>query len=180
MHSNLFKTIARRIRVTSDLKYDGSVTLKGVVGGKPYPVFWLDTFDGSKSHVIEDSLIDRPEIKHDKIVDFCEAYYKENSKYMYAPFMINKYGALTFGIMPPLYEGHLANLQSWYERECQRQDQVQQAVRGEAAPTTLTDPAEVAAPKDQLEDFVRKVTERSGTYPRTAGEQSEGGATTPW
>lgn len=157
MHSNLFKVIAREIGVTSDFRYDGTISLKGVNGGKAYPIFWLDTFDIKRASVIEDSLTRDMIVMHDRVFDFCEAFYSENSRYLYHPFMCRSNGDVTFGVMPDSYRLHLSQLQTWYRQECQRQEQVQGAVHGDSAPKDAEDPEERAEPLEQLEEFAQNI-----------------------
>jgi hypothetical protein len=52
------------------IKYDGRHELKGVFSGKPYPVFWIDSYDNPP---VEDSFLqDRKVCEHKNIIKFCE------------------------------------------------------------------------------------------------------------
>ena len=70
-----------------NLRYDGQVFLKGVLGGTSYPLFWLDLANKDSSSVLEDKLTKEAPCNRDDVQAFCEAFYEQHSELIFPPFV---------------------------------------------------------------------------------------------
>ncbi len=74
------------------LMFDGSAPMKGVMGGRHYPVFWIDLSSQQSMARREDALI-ASDLGHadglddKKVENYCEAFYKELGSYAFMPFI---------------------------------------------------------------------------------------------
>ncbi|MBF0584873.1 MAG: hypothetical protein HQL80_11660 [Magnetococcales bacterium] len=59
------------------LRYMGRKSLKGVLNGRPYPVFWLDVAGRDPVEAAEDAISSREEITSDQCLKLFEAFVKE-------------------------------------------------------------------------------------------------------
>lgn len=71
------------------LYYAGSESLKGVLGGAPYPLFWInserkDSLDSLKSDLNREFMIGQG---WDDIYLFCREFYKDRQDYAFPPFV---------------------------------------------------------------------------------------------
>lgn len=87
------------------LGYLGTTTLKGVVGGKEYPLFALDIsrFESLDRHI---SLME-PEIlpvHWHKLREFCNKYYQERSDFLFRPFILSEFLDMYFRYNSGNYE----------------------------------------------------------------------------
>lgn len=70
------------------LRFLGSKILKGVLSGKPYPIFWIDTqYDEKLLQAYDDLLSEQPRLGREKVKVFCRAFFAENSSQIYKPFI---------------------------------------------------------------------------------------------
>lgn len=76
---------------TFRMMFDRSTPMKGVMGGRSYPIFWIDL---SKRHSMsrrEDDLLHldgEPDgITPKKVRDYCDAFYDELGSYAFKPFI---------------------------------------------------------------------------------------------
>jgi len=67
--------------------YDGRRELKGVIGGKPYPVFWIDMLADDPVLKIEDKFSGISKPTADQVFDFCDKFIFENHKQILRPFI---------------------------------------------------------------------------------------------
>lgn len=74
-----------------DLKfgYDGQVALKGVLGGTPYPAFWIDTHDQDELSKAEQLLLKPPTVTSIDVHNFCKKFFRRHSRYVLSPFIAN-------------------------------------------------------------------------------------------
>jgi hypothetical protein len=70
-----------------NFRYDGRVSLKGVFGGIPYPIFWLDMQSDNSLNMTEDDLRGEKAIDSDRVKAFCEAFISENPKFLFRPYI---------------------------------------------------------------------------------------------
>lgn len=89
--------------------YEGKTELKGVLGGKPYPVFWIDTMAGHKFAETEDRLMGKSAAHADNIKGFCLEFYKDNSTLMFLPFIFRE-DESQYGEFPENYIDALEHL----------------------------------------------------------------------
>lgn len=93
--------------------YDGARPLKGVLGGRSYPIFWI--FVGSpnayKLQQAEDDLGGPAKsVVPSVAATFCQRFYSENSNYLISPFICKSDGSTVWGDKPPDYEKAIARL----------------------------------------------------------------------
>eukprot|EP01037_Dinobryon_pediforme_P020093 gene20093-20633_t len=75
-----------------DFFYDGSVSLKGVLGGLNYPIFWLDMSIEKSLARREDKLKAQTVCAGEDVKEYCEAFYQEHSDFTFRPFILNDLG----------------------------------------------------------------------------------------
>jgi hypothetical protein len=102
--------------------YDGRVDFKGVLGGKPYPVFWIDLHSEDKETAIEDNLTQPPKpLGSNEIELFCESFFSQHESVMLKPFIYND-AAGQYGDLPENYVEHLLRLSGVWQEEKRRYD----------------------------------------------------------
>lgn len=92
-----------------DLHYDGSTSLKGVIGGSNYPVFWIDMSDDASLARKEDKLINIRDCEKEDVKEYCEEFYNVYSEYTFRPFIENDVGR-TMSKKPSWYDDYHAAL----------------------------------------------------------------------
>lgn len=108
---------ARKIIEIPRIFYAGKSDLKGVLGGKPYPIFWIDTMVGQKFAESEDKLLGLVQCHVDNIKEFCLEFYKDNSTLMFLPFIF-KEDERQYGEFPENYIEALEHLcQKWKDEK---------------------------------------------------------------
>jgi hypothetical protein len=96
--------------------YQGKIELKGVLSGKPYPIFWIDTMAGHKFAETEDRLMGNTPAHADNIKFFCLEFYKDNSTLMFLPFIFRE-DESQYGEFPENYIEALEHLCSKWNDE---------------------------------------------------------------
>jgi hypothetical protein len=86
-----------------DLNYEGSHPLKGVMGGAPYPVFWINMSGSHSLAVKEDRLRSQSVANREDVKEYCDAFYEEYSSFTFRPFIKGDVGQ-TMAKMPPWYD----------------------------------------------------------------------------
>jgi hypothetical protein len=100
--------------------YDGRKPLKGVLNGKPYPVFWIDVTKDEPLAQAEDKLLNHIKYCSEKeIMEFCENFFVEHRGSMLKPFLINEPDE-QYGIIPENYFEFLEYLQDRWQSEKER------------------------------------------------------------
>ena len=80
------------------IRFERSVRLEGVMGGVPYPIFWIDMGEEGSTDRLEDELLSHG--KSFKTTDardalkFCEAFYAERRNYVDRPFIYEEFSFL--------------------------------------------------------------------------------------
>jgi hypothetical protein len=92
-----------------DLNYDGSHTLKGVIGGASYPVFWINMSGSHSLAVKEDKLRAQTVVNREDVREYCDVFYKEYASFTFRPFIKGDVGQ-TLAKMPTWYENYHALL----------------------------------------------------------------------
>lgn len=92
--------------------FDGMHELKGVVGGKPYPIFWIRVAATSKIEEHYDQLAGLHPAAKEIVGTYCEEYIVANRKFLLKPFIIGC-NETTF-CNPP--EGYLDELREWQSK----------------------------------------------------------------
>lgn len=114
------------------IRYDGRAELRGVLGGKPYPIFWIDMHENDRLAEAEDRILSLTDSDVDttKVAGLCNAFYSDTSSLMMKPFIVyesdNQYGKIP--------ENYIACLNHLYERwkdERERYEGEQRALAGQ-------------------------------------------------
>ncbi|HEY0026498.1 MAG TPA: hypothetical protein VGC35_01380 [Allosphingosinicella sp.] len=92
-----------------DLNYDGSTSLKGVIGGAPYPIFWINMSGRHSLAVKEDKLRLQTVSNREDVKEYCDAFYEEYSSFTFRPFIIDDIGQ-TLAKTPSWYQDYHASL----------------------------------------------------------------------
>lgn len=86
--------------------FDGTKPLRGVIGGDPYPIFWIDTLPRSEIFQKEDALNSTAHVSIEKVKDYCYSFYEHYQDFFFAPF-IGDPSKQTASDPPDWYEEHL-------------------------------------------------------------------------
>jgi len=97
--------------------YGSRTELKGVLGGKPYPIFWIDTMSGEDGPNAENRLLGVTQLYD--IKDFCLEFYQENSSLMFLPFIFRE-DEKQYGEFPVNYIEALEHLCATWQAEKDR------------------------------------------------------------
>jgi hypothetical protein len=69
-------------------QYDGRVLLKGILGGAPYPYFWVDMMEDDPLLTQEDGLTGRKRLRSDEVREFCNNLFKLNKGQFPTPYIV--------------------------------------------------------------------------------------------
>lgn len=97
-----------------DIHFDGSEILKGVLGGNPYPLFWIDTLKGDSFSKAEDAVKKRERSENTHVKRFCDIFIKENEDYMLYPFILTDTNP-QLRTIPPNYRETIECLANWWK-----------------------------------------------------------------
>jgi len=101
------------------IRYDGRQSLKGVLGDKEYPVFWVDMAKDSSLDKLEDKLLKLNSGSLDEIKDFCEEFFSTNPSSIIIPY-VKKNGDKYFGAVPEIHSHKINALRQYWSGESQR------------------------------------------------------------
>ena len=111
----LFHFRAEQLR----MGFDGTCELKGVIGNKPYPIFWIDFLHGDPLTDAMDG-IKRPNIpNNDHIAQYAKAFIDAHGKYLFHPF-IRDCRSEHFKTRPKEYDETLERLAKRWNEEKKR------------------------------------------------------------
>lgn len=96
------------------LFFDGSVQLKGVLGGRPYPLFWIDTADSASLYAMEDGLVRREKVDELSIRKFCRKFFDDHKDHVLSPF-IAETKKPEFGSLPENFSARLDHIYRTYQ-----------------------------------------------------------------
>lgn len=98
-----------------NIYFDGSVPLKGVLGGLNYPLFWLDLSPEESLSRYEDKLAGVCELNRDNLRKYCKTFFEEHKAYVFPPFIVSD-SEPEFELRPDWYDEEHKNLVTAYER----------------------------------------------------------------
>jgi hypothetical protein len=113
--------------------FEGRHTLKGVFGGLPYPVFWIDMRPSPKLEETEDALNGRISLNTDSVLAFCQEFIKENATYCFTPYIVGNPDP-AFNKVPDHHQERLDGLKAYWEKEAQKREDEKQAGLEKAEP----------------------------------------------
>lgn len=129
---------------THQFRYEGRVSLKGITDGEPYPLFWLDTADGSALHAAEDKLLSLEAATPSAVISFCDEYFKGKAYgHVMKPYIYNE--TADGDEIPLQHLQRLQKLDAYWRQEGEKRQIETKAMLEDTAPTDSLPPA-VAAP----------------------------------
>ncbi|MEH2508587.1 hypothetical protein V1290_007398 [Bradyrhizobium sp. AZCC 1578] len=96
--------------------FHGRHSFKGVFGGLPYPVFWIDMRPSPDLERTEDKLNRAEPLGTDDVLEFCEAFIKDNSSYCFMPYISGNLEP-AFARVPEHHKERLDGLRNYWESE---------------------------------------------------------------
>jgi hypothetical protein len=99
--------------------FDGRHDLKGVFGGLPYPVFWIDMRPSPKLEQTEDKLNREEHLDTDVVLAFCQEFVKENGGYCFTPYIVGNSDP-AFSKIPDHHQQRLDGLEEYWQKEAQK------------------------------------------------------------
>lgn len=106
--------------------FEGRHSFKGVFGGIPYPVFWVDLRTDPELDDSEDELSDRKPLGTDAMLRFCHEFIRASDGFSFTPYIMGNVDQ-TFGQIPEHHTRRLDGLRSYWEREAQKRKDEEEA-----------------------------------------------------
>jgi hypothetical protein len=148
--------------------YEGRHDLKGVFGGTPYPIFWIDMKIDPTLEIAEDTLNNRKPISTDDMKSFCEEFIKSNSKYSFTPYIVGSSDP-AFARVPDHHAERIKILKDYWENENQkRKDEKGAALRD--APDTDQNTVSREPSEEALQRVLEKIRNRVEPAPPIVGD----------
>ncbi|KQT06993.1 hypothetical protein [Rhizobium sp. Leaf386] len=114
------------------LHYHGRVSLKGVLGGHPYPVFWIDMASESSLDKLEDRLLELQPRNTDDVKRYCEEFFSAHNANIMIPYIAGDQDPYFAG-MPDLHAGKLEKLREYWLKEKERRDQERESLKADGS-----------------------------------------------
>ena len=131
--------LANQVIVPFDLRYDGDVYLKGVMGGSGYPLFWIDLSTDDSAAVLSDRLLGQDKCDRDLVSDFCRAFFDEKQDFVTPPFIVSSEETVLTHY-PEWYGERLDNLVKWFDSPPEGLESIEQAEAAADTSAGLGDP----------------------------------------
>ena len=106
--------------------FEGRQSLKGVFGGIPYPVFWIDMRPSPELEGSEDKLNEREPLNTDFMLEFCHEFIKASDGYCFTPYIVGNVDQ-TFNEVPLHHTRRLEDLRAYLDLEGQKRVDEQHA-----------------------------------------------------
>lgn len=112
--------LAGKISENLPIHFDDRITFKGVIGGDPYPIFWIDSSLPKGLADLESKLSFRAgPLDRELIEKYCVKFYNQHQKYIRPPRILTDHNEKITGI-PADHEEFLRNLDAIWRSEGQR------------------------------------------------------------
>ncbi|GAA6155814.1 hypothetical protein NBRC116588_12870 [Pyruvatibacter sp. HU-CL02332] len=150
--------------------------LKGILGGKPYPVFHIDALYDDELLKIEDAIRDEKEISPNKVSEFCNAFIEENDAFITHPFVVGC-STLSFSNhrMPDFYEAELTRRSNdWHQTRIKLETETQ-SLSDKPGPVT----EELDVPKSELESFAQNVLGKQDRSKKPSSKKARSSRSAP-
>jgi hypothetical protein len=141
-----------------EIRFEGNVDLKGVLAGKPYPLFWIDMHSDHAFALAEDKIQLARSLPLKDVGDFCEAFYADNDAFLMKPFIVYEDKNL-YGEIPERYIECLEHLRDRWTSEKQRLEVEAKALEGQSPDTDLKGEQLAAVPKQG--DLVSRILSKA-------------------
>jgi hypothetical protein len=142
--------------------YSGRDTMKGVIGGRPYPLVWIDTerkYSRREVRALERAMTGEKEVDHHLLRNFLEAFMCDEE--LLKPFLLGHGSTISTPDLPAIY---LAFKDAWHAqaKENEQRELVESESVGEG--TAQTAAAEVGEPDEQslraIEENIKQILSR--------------------
>jgi hypothetical protein len=117
-----------------ELHYDGDVSLKGVFGGAPYPVFWVDMATDDELSKLTDDLTGRKPQDYAKVYSFCETFITNNQSFIILPYIFGDAEPI-FQIVPERHKDRVERLKTYWLQESAKRATEEKAAFVEELPS---------------------------------------------
>lgn len=111
--------------------YHGAVPLKGLLSGRPYPVFWVD-FDHASGgeltrlHELESKLTGIKNLEMDVVKSFCQEFIAKHPDFISMPYIARNDGTMVYGANSSVHKARLLGLRGvvrWFNDEKKKRPQ---------------------------------------------------------
>jgi hypothetical protein len=140
--------------------FDGSLPLKGVLGGLNYPIFWLDISPDKSLARFEDKLAGIEKLDRDDLRKYCIEFFTEYSVYTFPPFIVSDQEP-EFNIRPDWYDEEHANLVKAYDSAKEQNELISESLGKDDAPSNTDDP-DAENQRQELEAWVDNALRKKG------------------
>ncbi len=96
--------------------FDGSISLKGVIDGVPYPIVWVDLSGDDRLERAEDKISRRENVSADELKSFCEEFIIRHSEKVSRPYILGGHDKL-FHDPPDRHSSEIEKLKNYFENE---------------------------------------------------------------
>lgn len=135
-------------QLISALCFDGRESFKGVMGGVPYPIFWIDQDqidpESSEFNRYEQSLQNNKSLSQDEVKGYCNSFIEKFSRYINKPYILNE-SELVYGEVPEVHEQRLQQLKEvlqWFD---------EQTAQNEIEETAISNPDSAGYGADEID-----------------------------
>ena len=134
---------------TIRLRFLDMVALKGVLGGRPYPVLWIDTHLNEPLSRSEDELRGSTDLVWDRVKIYCEDFFAAHDAYLLRPFIIDDVEP-SLKRIPRNYMERLRAVAAAWAHAKQNQDTLLASVSSASAPEPERERTDAAIPNVQI------------------------------
>lgn len=152
------------------IRYDGGAELKGVLGGKPYPVFWIDMLNDDPFMIAEDSLLGQEACSAEKIKAFCNPFFERHARHLMRPFMVGC-DVAELAEPPDNYIPHLQRIDLLWGKEKARYCREEAGLEGKEPDTDVHEDASVD--EAAASNFAQALPGPGGSPPDDEGAASD-------
>jgi hypothetical protein len=105
--------------------FHGLIPLRGLLGGRPYPVFWIDldhaiSDDVSELNELEEKLTGHKQVEPKDVKEFCTKFIEKHSDFISTPYISAPDGTLKYGAHPKNHSERIDALKlvvKWFDNE---------------------------------------------------------------
>jgi hypothetical protein len=137
-----------------EFHYDGRQQLKGVLGGRPYPIFWVDMGVDDRLNSVEDALARKERVNPTQVIEFCELFIERHPAFLFRPYIAGDTDP-SFKAMPARHTERLVKLREYWKHERDKRE-------GEKLSATMEPPGP-EAPSDAVDQFLAQLGEKVAT-----------------
>ncbi len=121
---------------TMHIYYHGAVSLKGLLSGRPYPIFWIDIDHRNESELailnkLEQKLTGTENLKNESVKLFCQEFIEKHPDYISIPYIAKSDGTMAYGASSPTHKLRfqgLLGVVKWFDDEKKKRPQQQEDI----------------------------------------------------